>query len=495
MRHRSPTSKSGLRLRLALFDFAWALVAPLLALFLRDPGLLAPGELSLGLSPPYIYALVTTATTVLALLVFRVSDGMSRYFSAHDALTASGAVATAVGASSVLLFMVTRLDGVPRSTPVICGLVMLGGMLFARALARIANSDDWPIAADPSASEPRRRVLLIGVDHFAAIAIKLVDCQRPRTTEIVAVLDPRASYVGRRFQGVRILGGVDDLDGVIDEYAVHGVVINEVWRNENVVAPPALQLARLRERCASRGLRCVSLAEALNLSQPTVAPSRASATVAASAMSPYFGAKRLIDLAFATVLALLITPLFLTVAGLVLFDLGAPVLFWQERVGRNGRKFQLYKFRTLQAPIDGSGEWAPEARRLSRIGRALRASRLDELPQLINVISGHMSIVGPRPLLPQDQPADPRARLTVRPGITGWAQINGGVSIGPEDKDALDTWYIRHASWLLDALIVLRTALFLATGEKLDRAASPSVTGSEPNPASAQRAARAREAA
>ena len=113
----------------------------------------------------------------------------------------------------------------------------------------------------------------------------------------------------------------------------------------------------------------------------------------------------------------------------------------------------------------------PEERRLSKLGRAIRAGRLDEIPQLLNVLVGDMSLIGPRPLLPVDQPSDPRLRLSVRPGITGWAQINGGTMVTPAEKDALDVWYVRHASFWLDLKIAKSTALFGIFGERMNHTA------------------------
>ena len=150
---------------------------------------------------------------------------------------------------------------------------------------------------------------------------------------------------------------------------------------------------------------------------------------------------------------------------LVLWDVGSPVLFWQQRIGRSGRSFLLYKFRTLQPPFNGLGQAIPKVR-LSAIGYILRRSRIDELPQLFSVLVGDMSLIGPRPLLPQDQPTNANDRLTVRPGITGWAQVNGGNLITREEKGALDQWYIRHLSLWLDLRIALFTLRFLFTGER-----------------------------
>ena len=178
---------------------------------------------------------------------------------------------------------------------------------------------------------------------------------------------------------------------------------------------------------------------------------------AARATSPYFRFKRLIDIVGALVLLVLLLPLLIIGGVLVLLDVGPPVLFWQERQGWKGHSFLLYKFRTLRAPFDDDGKPILANRRPSRIGRFLRATRLDELPQLLNVLSGEMSLIGPRPLLPEDQPGNTSIRLAVRPGISGWAQVHGGKLVSKEEKQKLDEWYVRRASLWLDLRIALMT--------------------------------------
>ena len=115
-----------------------------------------------------------------------------------------------------------------------------------------------------------------------------------------------------------------------------------------------------------------------------------------------------------------------------------------------------------------NGEAVPDDQRLSRLGRFIRATRLDEIPQLLNILVGDMSLIGPRPLLPHDQPGDPTLRLQVPPGITGWAQVNGGNLVTAEEKDALDIWYIKNASWRVDLRIVWLTLLVATSGERRD---------------------------
>ena len=182
-------------------------------------------------------------------------------------------------------------------------------------------------------------------------------------------------------------------------------------------------------------------------------------------MPSYLQIKRGVDLVFTLALIVLLSPLLLAVCVLAFVDVGSPIFFWQQRIGQHGRSFLLYKVRTLRPPFDWMGQSMPDDKRLSWIGAFLRKTRLDEFPQLLNVLVGDMSLIGPRPLLPQDQPENPAVRLTIRPGLTGWAQVNGGVSLSPKLKNELDEWYVRNASPALDLRIMFMTMRFLFTGE------------------------------
>ena len=166
--------------------------------------------------------------------------------------------------------------------------------------------------------------------------------------------------------------------------------------------------------------------------------------------------KAAMDRVAAALALVVLAPLLLAVALAVRFDVGRPVLFRQRRPGRFGEPFLLLKFRTMRL---GSG---PDGARLTRLGRFLRASSLDELPELWNVARGEMSLVGPRPLLTRylARYDDEQARRhAVRPGLTGWAQVNGRNAIGWEERLAMDVWYVDHRSLALDALIVWKTIL------------------------------------
>lgn len=170
--------------------------------------------------------------------------------------------------------------------------------------------------------------------------------------------------------------------------------------------------------------------------------------------------KRTFDLFAAIFLLTLLAPLLIAVAILVKIFLGDPVLFRQIRPGLRGRPFVFYKFRTMDNRHDAQGLLLPDAERITHFGRFLRSWSLDELLQLFNVIKGDMSLVGPRPLLMEYLPLyspEQARRHEVKPGITGWAQVNGRNTLSWEDRFQLDVWYVEHRSFLLDLRILFLT--------------------------------------
>lgn len=170
--------------------------------------------------------------------------------------------------------------------------------------------------------------------------------------------------------------------------------------------------------------------------------------------------KRLIDVTMAAVTLVLLTPLLVMVALAVRLALGSPVLFRQQRAGLRGRTFTMYKFRTMKDTRDREGRLLPDEQRVTRLGRFLRSTSLDELPELVNVLRGEMSLVGPRPLLPQylgRYTPEQARRHEVRPGLTGLAQVQGRLRLGWEERFALDVWYVDHRTFLLDLKILLVT--------------------------------------
>ena len=183
--------------------------------------------------------------------------------------------------------------------------------------------------------------------------------------------------------------------------------------------------------------------------------------------------KRCFDALFAALLLLALAPAFAVLALLVAVFLGRPVLFVQERPGLRGHPFRLRKFRTMTDAVDAHGVPRSDVERLTRFGKVLRASSLDELPELWNVLVGEMSFVGPRPLLMEYLPLysdDQRRRHDVLPGITGWAQVNGRNALTWEQKFAYDLWYVEHASFLLDLRILCATVMNVVTARGVSQA-------------------------
>ncbi|MBO5014263.1 MAG: sugar transferase [Bacteroidaceae bacterium] len=186
--------------------------------------------------------------------------------------------------------------------------------------------------------------------------------------------------------------------------------------------------------------------------------------------------KRLLDIAVSVVVLLIISPILLIVIVWLYFaNKGAGAIFTQDRPGKGGKIFKVIKFKTMTDVKDSDGNLLPDDQRLTRVGRLVRSTSIDELPQLINVLKGDMSLIGPRPLLPQYLPlysAEQARRHEVRPGITGWAQCNGRNAISWTKKFELDVWYVDNCSFLLDVKILLLTIKKVFVREGISSATS-----------------------
>ena len=197
--------------------------------------------------------------------------------------------------------------------------------------------------------------------------------------------------------------------------------------------------------------------------------------------------KRLFDLIVATLALVILSPVMAIVAVMVRVCLGKPILHRATRPGLDERLFEMVKFRSMSNAVDASGALLSDEERTGPFGHWLRRSSFDELPELWNVLKGDMSLVGPRPLLTQYLAVyspEQRQRHLVRPGITGWAQINGRNAISWEEKFALDLWYVRNRSFRLDMIIIARTIAAVLRRENISAAGyatMPVFTGSEPN--------------
>jgi lipopolysaccharide/colanic/teichoic acid biosynthesis glycosyltransferase len=474
MRMRSPASRGSFRLRFSVFDVMWAAASPVLATFFFDATLYSPERVTATI----IYCLISFGFALATFLLFRIRDGMADYFSVHDALDVAKAVVVAELLTILVLFTMTRLENVPRSIPIIHALILAAGLVFGRTLIRVMRTEHRSTAAsDPATAE---HIIMIGSTNLTSLYMKLVEACSPRTRQVIAILDDDPQLVGRSVAGARIMGPTLHLEPVIQEFAEHGIHTDWiiVGGESNILSDE--QIDQIERICEQNEIRLDFVPSLVGLGatqdEARDAPAKILQKPTDLKVSGFFRAKRFIDLTVGFLLLVLLLPIFIVVAGLVLLDVGSPIFFWQQRIGLMGRTFLLHKFRTLKTSFDWRGQPIQDAERLSWIGSFLRKCRLDELPQLLNVLVGDMSLVGPRPLLPHDQPLDPSLRLMVRPGITGWAQVNGGKLLTSAEKNELDEWYIQNASFFLDLRISLKTLFVILRGERRSEAVTKKKT-------------------
>lgn len=182
--------------------------------------------------------------------------------------------------------------------------------------------------------------------------------------------------------------------------------------------------------------------------------------------------KRSFDIIFSLTVLIMLSPIFLIIAILVKIKLGGPIFFVQERIGMYNRPFKMYKFRTMRDTKDSSGNLLSDNERLTKFGKILRSTSLDELPEFFNILRGEMSLIGPRPLLPEYLPlysGEQIKRHNVLPGLTGWAQINGRNSISWTEKFELDVWYVENWSLKLDLKIFFLTIVKVIKREDINQ--------------------------
>jgi lipopolysaccharide/colanic/teichoic acid biosynthesis glycosyltransferase len=447
-----------------MFDIAAAMVAPIAAFWARE------GSVFTGVKPVAIVAYVSVATflSIFFLVQFRVAHGLAKFFSFYDAFQITKASACSVTATAVVLFTFTRLEEVPRSILPIHLLILTAALIGGRLIRRAIAHHHGLGVTQGDAHADERSVIIVGTGQLAQFYIHLLDSCVFDNRRIVAILDDDPVLHGRSIHGHFIMGSTYDAERLLTILVEHGVnVAGFVVCERDRVRAHELR-DRLAPLCLDRGLELEFLADRLGVSflgekENVRAYSIPSETIVSNR---YLWIKPAIESALAAILILIISPLFALAGLLVIISIGSPVMFWQRRLGRGGRPISIYKFRTMRHPIDGTGRRLTDDERISLVGRFLRATRLDEIPQLYNVVTGDMSLVGPRPLLPADQPISRELRLAMAPGITGWAQIHGGKLITAEEKNALDGWYVRNASLLLDAIIILRTISIILTGDR-----------------------------
>jgi lipopolysaccharide/colanic/teichoic acid biosynthesis glycosyltransferase len=462
-----PSSKARLFSRFSIYDVAWAAVSPVLACIVRNSGI------------DHVDAMLTYCSTafiasVLTFQLFRISQPMSRFFSAPDGVEVAKACAISVAVAGALLFTFTRMDETPRAVPLIHFFVLATGLISGRSISRIRHRRR-EACKDESIAEAAENIVIIGVSRLAWFYSKLVEEFADGESRIIALLDERSQLQHRSLNGYLIAGSPSHASNIFDEYAAHGVEINKIVvaiLPDNLSTPAWAEIKRVSRQ---RRIALEILPERLLLSPSSKKIARIHTGDFRHDRSPTSGRwvcklKRIVDILSAAAVLLVVSPIAIIVTLLVLFDVGYPVVFWQQRLGRFGRPLHIYKFRTMRAPFDRKGYPVSDSERLSPLGKFLRATRLDEIPQLWNILTGEMSVVGPRPLLPIDQPKTYSTRLEVRPGLTGLAQISGGKLLSIEEKDAFDEHYVRHGSIFLDFSILARTLWVMLRGDRRNEA-------------------------
>ncbi len=448
-----------------LHDMLMAGLSFLLAAWLSNGGYLLPGQLhTLEYGVP-VGALLAGACFYTCGLHRRLWS----FTSPTDLIAIARACALAILLLFFLAFVFDGLQEIPRSGPIVQWLVLVVLLSAARLLYR-ATRERRLAPRQPAPAHAKVPVLVYGCGPLASLFIRAAQTTPGGGLQIAGVIDGIGDRCGRYLNGVPILGQARDLERILVGLAVQGVHPQKII----VTCPPA-EIAAAPEGWAAStaglwryGLQVEYLPDLLSLGAAIPAPL---GRQGGSAVRAYFRLRRIIDLSLSAAALLLFLPLFALVALAVLADVGQPVLFRQLRPGRGMRFFTLYKFRTMRPPAGAAAAArGADPARTSALGRLLRRSRLDELPQLYNVLIGDMALIGPRPLLPRDLPgAVASERSLVRPGLTGWAQVNGGDLLSAEEKLALDLWYLRHAGPLVDARILWRTLRTMLVGERIDR--------------------------
>ena len=477
------------RTLLLVADLLLIAVATICALALRDNLELSLD--SLGRLGPHL------ALTLICALPILIAAGQDRLIwrlsVMSDYVWISVAAITIVLVSTTIGFISHRLDGVARSLPLLQAILMICTLVGSRVIARQyhawrrrGRTSKLPHQEDPTVGR-RENVLVIGLNRVAELYLESIAEFASDRIAVAGLLGRGEQHVGRLVQSQKILGTPREIARVLQDLELHGVFVTRI-----VITMPFDKLSpeareALLEVEAQSEIKLDFFAERIGIAassqslrerfaaRPNAAEPAATAPptfvfdapkLATIANRRYWRAKRAMDILGAALLIVPALPFVVVVATLLALRIGFPIAFWQVRPGLLGRPFKIYKLRTLAAAFDENHRRVPDEQRAFAIGTFLRRSRLDELLQLYNILSGQMSFVGPRPLLPIDQPEGYAARLLVRPGLTGWAQVHGGRHIRAIDKAALDVWYVENASLRLDLKILALTVPMILFGER-----------------------------
>ena len=472
------------RFVLLALDLGLVLLATLFSLFLRDNLEISTSRLD-GFTP---YLIATVASAAVVFLALGLNRTIWRFSTRPDYVRIVAASLTVVVGATSATFVYNRLEGVARSLPFLQFIMCQAFLIGARVLHKIVhdarrNRKASAVLLQMGGKEPQSTVLIVGICKVMEAYLQAIAELAPGRIKIAGLVGKTDRHVGRVVLTHPVLGVPEDIEAILDGLEVHGVTIDRIVIASSFHTLTASEREALLWIERSRGISLQFLAEDLLVGGDapkggTNYPSN-QFTEQSFAIDPaelqriaqrrYWTFKRLIDCLGALALLIICSPLMAIATVLVAASVGSPVLFWQQRPGLGGRPFRVYKFRTMRSAHTSDGRKLSDKERVSHVGTLMRRLRLDELPQLFNIFRGDMSFIGPRPLLPRDQSDEHRARLLVRPGLSGWAQVVGGRDISPADKAALDVWYVRNTSLALDLEIVARTIPIVFLGERISR--------------------------
>ena len=460
------------------FDLIVVALSPFIALAVRNNFQLSWWIIERHL----VYAEFSVSIASIIFIITGTHKGIWRYTSLHDFMRILAAVTMIILFTMFAMFALDRLDNISRSIPLIQWGIIIASMSCLRLVTRLIHKRGQSRKISLT-RQKKEQILVVGLNDVAELYLRCIEDLASGAFSIVGILDESDKLKGRLIHHHRVLGSPVDLPIILAQLNVHGVEVHRV-----VITMPFRDLSQdsqdmLLKYERSGPLILDMFEERLGLRPDSGEKSplsdnedtnfaEMSSTMAErqipSRKSGYAFVKRTLDIIGALLLLAFALPLMPLVSLLVAIDVGLPLTFWQQRPGLNGRPFKLFKYRTMSAGHDADGNSIPNEERLSFFGRFLRRIRLDELPQLYNILVGEMSFVGPRPLLPKDQPQEYILRLSMRPGLTGWSQINGGKLVSMEDKMLMDCWYVNHASFRLDMRIIFGTIKTVIWGERLN---------------------------
>jgi hypothetical protein len=415
-----------------LVDLVWVGLAPAAALLLRD-------NFEISIDRFHEVAPYSAISVVVAAVLFPIT-GINRsiwqYTSLSEALRIAGSAALSIGLALCAVFALNRLEGVARSLPIIEWFLLVAAMTGMRVAMRLLRTPAPPVTDGTSpiagGDQDTEHALVVGLIPITEFYLRCLAEFTQRRIRVAGILAEGPELRGLSVQAHTVLGSPEDLPRILAQLEVHGVTIDRI-----VITQPFDQLSpRGREALLvveqSQDVTLDFFMERLGLK--ALKSSRASsrgggemlaaktqhasfapaAAIEWGGLRRYDQVKRFVDVVGALVLSLALAPIIALVGLLVALDVGFPLVFWQLRPGRYGRSFKLYKFRTMSPAHDAQGNRIPDEERSTMIGHCLRRLRLDELPQLYNILTGEMSFVGPRPPATSG-PAWPRPPPAPRP--------------------------------------------------------------------------------